>query len=275
MIFTPFAFMASQVAPAPGFLLDTYSGATIAYSLRKLSSSSTNAVEVRRSSDNALLDVGFVGEDLDTASLLSWAGTDTVYVRRWYDQSGNNNHAIMTATLAQPIIAESSAMQVVNSKSAISFNGTSQYLNLGSSVATSNTTAWSWVFNRASTGIKQMNLATGASSVPYGPYWFSDNNWYYAPNTSAGSSGLANSGTGQYHFFGNAPGTGNITYNLNASSIGTRGYSFVSTNYTVFGRRSADYFNGKQQEFILWDSDESSNQTGIESNINTYYSIYP
>ena len=32
--------------------------------------------------------------------------------------------------------------------------------------------------------------------------------------------------------------------------------------------------DGKMQEVIIYDSDQSSNRTGIESNINTYYSIY-
>jgi hypothetical protein len=33
-------------------------------------------------------------------------------------------------------------------------------------------------------------------------------------------------------------------------------------------------FDGKMQEMILWDSDKSSNRTGIETNINDFYTIY-
>ena len=45
-------------------LLDTYPGVIGAYSLRKLSNSYTGAaIEVRRSSDSATQDIGFVGED--------------------------------------------------------------------------------------------------------------------------------------------------------------------------------------------------------------------
>ena len=110
MSFIPFGFYKSPEVGV-SYLLDDYGSATVAYSLRKLSSSSTYAVTVRRSSDNATLDVGFSGEDLDTASLLSWASTDTVYVTKWYDQSGNSNDAIQTTTTAQPIIAESSTMR--------------------------------------------------------------------------------------------------------------------------------------------------------------------
>jgi len=53
------------------FLLDLYGGAAAAYSVRKLSSTATLSMRVRRSSDNAEQDIGFVGEDLDTASLLT------------------------------------------------------------------------------------------------------------------------------------------------------------------------------------------------------------
>ena len=45
------------------------------------------------------------------------------------------------------------------------------------------------------------------------------------------------------------------------SSIGARGDGLYN-------------FNGKMQEVIFYDSDETSNRTGIESNINDYYDIY-
>ena len=34
------------------------------------------------------------------------------------------------------------------------------------------------------------------------------------------------------------------------------------------------YWNGTQQELIVYASDQSSNRTGIETDINTYFSIY-
>ena len=58
-------------------LLDTYSGAAAAYSLRLLDSTYTgSAIRVRRSSDNTEQDIGFnVFGELDTVSLLAFAGT--------------------------------------------------------------------------------------------------------------------------------------------------------------------------------------------------------
>lgn len=60
--------------PSP-LLLDTYPNAAVAYSLRKLRTAYTgNAIRVRRSIDNAEQDISFVGNDLDTASMLDFVG---------------------------------------------------------------------------------------------------------------------------------------------------------------------------------------------------------
>jgi len=52
------------------YVLDTYTGAQIAYSFRKLRSAySGNCIEVRRSSDNTTQNIGFVANVLDEVSL--------------------------------------------------------------------------------------------------------------------------------------------------------------------------------------------------------------
>ena len=51
-----------NVQSSESLLLDTYSGASVAYSLRKLSSTySGSTIRVRRSSDNTEQDIGFTG----------------------------------------------------------------------------------------------------------------------------------------------------------------------------------------------------------------------
>jgi len=63
-------FTTSVTPPPPPLLLDTYSSAIVAYSLRKLRTAySGAAIRVRRSSDNTETDIGFVNNALDTASL--------------------------------------------------------------------------------------------------------------------------------------------------------------------------------------------------------------
>jgi hypothetical protein len=103
---------------AYNYLLDTYSGAVVAYSLRKLSSTYTgNCIMVRRSSDNAEQNIGFVSNVLDTTSLLSFVGSSNGFVTKWYDQSGNGNDAYQNTALQQ--------MKIVNSGALITLSGTS------------------------------------------------------------------------------------------------------------------------------------------------------
>ena len=85
-------YLASLAPPTPSLLLDTYPNAAVAYSLRKLRTDySGNAIRVRRSSDNVEQDFGFVGNDLDTASLLTFCGVGNGFITTWYDQSTNAN----------------------------------------------------------------------------------------------------------------------------------------------------------------------------------------
>ena len=66
-------------------LLDTYTGAAVAYSLRKLRTAYTGAaIRVRRSSDNAEQDINFVGGDLDTTSMINFVGQNLwTYSEEW------------------------------------------------------------------------------------------------------------------------------------------------------------------------------------------------
>ena len=86
-------------------LLDAYSGAAAAYSLRQLSNSySGNAVKVRRASDDTELDIGFSSGELDTSALATHCGSSNGFVVTWYDQSGNSNNATQSTAANQPKI---------------------------------------------------------------------------------------------------------------------------------------------------------------------------
>lgn len=90
-----------------------------AYSLRRLSASATKAIQVRRSSDNTTLDIGFVGSDLDVASLIAFVGAGNGFVTTWYDQVGSVN-ATQAVALAQPAIVTSGVVNYINGKPALS-----------------------------------------------------------------------------------------------------------------------------------------------------------
>jgi hypothetical protein len=97
--------------PSPIYPLD---GAgtmpAFAYSTRKLTSTWTGAaIRVVRPSDSATLDVGFVGQDLDTTSLDAFLASEIGHVDIWYDQSGNGHHATQTTDANRPLVENGSA----------------------------------------------------------------------------------------------------------------------------------------------------------------------
>ena len=113
---------------------------SLAYSLRKLSSTYNGfAVQVRRSSDNALANVSFdangvvsVNSTIDgtSTSFQSFIGSNSCYIQTWYDQSGNNRHATQTNTSKQPMIVNAGVFTLFNSRAAVNFNGTSNVMNI-------------------------------------------------------------------------------------------------------------------------------------------------
>lgn len=97
------------------------------YSLRQLSSSYTGyAIQVRRSSDNATLDIGFLAGDLDTVALKTFTGSNDAYVSTWYDQSGSGRNASQTSTSLQPCIVLSGIIYRQNNSPTVYFNGSSK-----------------------------------------------------------------------------------------------------------------------------------------------------
>ena len=104
------------------YLLDSYSGSAVAYSLRKLSSTySGSCIRVRRSIDNAEQNIGFVSNELDTASLLSFIGSGNGFVATWYDQSGAGVNVTQSVANGQPQIVSSGVIYTKNGKPAVYF----------------------------------------------------------------------------------------------------------------------------------------------------------
>lgn len=97
------AMMAGSGAP-PAYLNQLASAPVLAFGLKRLISSATNAIRVRRSSDNAEADIGFSGDDLDWAALASHVGANSGYIRTLYDQTGNSRHAQQATNSKQPRI---------------------------------------------------------------------------------------------------------------------------------------------------------------------------
>ena len=258
------------------FLLDTYSGAAAAYSLRKLRSAySGSAIRVRRSSDNAEQNIEFVNNVLDTASLLSFCGAGNGFVTTWYDQSGNAVNATQSTAANQPQIVSSGSMITTNGNNSILFDGTNDSLNLASTINVSSSNYNSFVAKRNVSGRRLFGLSsTDGASYLWG-LW-SDNNYYLqAKSTHYQGSNSTDTTTNQLLLTGqNAAGTMSMFKNGNTIASSQVSISLTMNIKTIGQYFFGDFTNGNLQEIVYYNLNQSSNRTGIESNINTFYSIY-
>lgn len=100
MILNPYRYGSA----GPVYLDDITPAPRVAYSLKKVISTATNAIRVRRSSDNAEQDIGFTGDALDTAALASFVGSDSAFVTTFYDQTSTGINFTQSTAGNQPRI---------------------------------------------------------------------------------------------------------------------------------------------------------------------------
>ena len=143
----------TTTAAATDLLLDTYSGAAGAYSVRKLDKDYTgNCMQVRRDSDEATQNIGFDSNgDLDTSAISTFCGSANGYVATWYDQSGNSNNATQSTASRQPQIYNGSAVITENGKPILRHESGHTYMTLSFA---GNSTAWMFTVTDIDLGIR-------------------------------------------------------------------------------------------------------------------------
>jgi hypothetical protein len=291
-------------APSASLLLDLYPNAAAAYSLRKLRTAYTgSAVRVRRSSDNTEQNIGFIGNDLDTTALLAFCGAGNGFVTTWYDQSGSAQNATMSTQANQPQIVSSGVVLTQNGKPAVQYDGTNDGLN-ATIAGISNTTALCLFYAYSS------NLAAAAntgSAALWSNGDFGGTN-IRAHTSSTGlltgefivldvrksNNGLERLGSTVYRRNSNTmviestflltSGTtfqqNNNNINFDLSNIATTSENLTPNAYNTSTKLNVGYFdagvfaNQKISEFIVYLSNQTTNRSNINGNINTHYAIY-
>jgi len=222
-------------------------------------------------------------------------------VTTWYDQSGNGNDATNSTESEQPLIVSGGTLVEENSKAAIDFDGVNDVLTLPASIGTPFTGQGKAISSFSVSSIVSDNKTlwsiTGTSNDDY---YFSSHDGSNFKFFARGSGGTLKSstssstfGAGQYLKADILPeeaasvqngdmyidGTQEVTsfdYATNTKTLDRGGGIGALVRGSVSGN-----FNGKHQEIIIFNSDQSTNRgtvttgggTGIEGNINTYFDI--
>lgn len=257
--------------PVYNYLLDDYSGATAAYSLRLLDSTySGDAIRVRRLSDNTEQNIGFVNNKLDTASLETFCSGTDGFVAIWYDQSGNGNNVTQASASNQSQIVSAGSTITDSGKPSILIN---QSISRGLTIpiAASSRQDFFQVHKTNDDGFIVFKDSLSTSRFAYA---VSDGSPSTSFNVNYGTPSLyVNSST-------ESPVTRDDLHTLlstNSQVLMTSlgGDSSQFTGGIQWGYYSSSFiYDGNVQEIIFYNSDQSSNRTGIETNINDYYSIY-
>lgn len=285
-------------------LLDTYTGAKIAYSLRKLDSNYTgNAIRVRRSSDNSEQDIGFTNNELDTTSLLSFVGSNDGYVTTWYDQSGNTNNATHSTAINQPLIVSSGVVNTINSKPSIKFNG-SVKLNISTNnFAQSNSVPYTILTVSNMTSLPSDTATNGGSHIfgigsasngyftSYGDkIGFAYNGGSPVINYTSGrpsqqvlqDTNIVSLNSTQLSIYTRGSGTNTLSSNNNTPVTNTQTANPYTYSQAAIGASSGNNYAGSGvspligniSECILWWTNFNSDRTDIKDNLNSFYTIY-
>ena len=270
----------------PPLFLDLYPNSSAAYSLRKLRTAySGSAIRVRRSSDNTEQNIGFLSNGgLDTAALTTFCSGTNGFVTVFYDQTGNNRNLTQTTAINQPQIVNAGSLYLqINNKPTMFFNNTTSFLNVSGFVPNIGNGLRS-VF----TTFKAVNLQGFLTHVFHTGLAVINQAWGLASGAFLGDK------FGNHYWQGNAQGTiaplSNQDYVISSIYDGSFDKQYVNSNInlnnniilntgsgnTVVGSRIFPYSEGSSfyfAEMIIYGLDQSSNRTGIETNIKTYYNI--
>lgn len=266
-------------------LLDTYSGAAAAYSLRLLRSAYTgSAIRVRRASDNTEQDIGFVDGELDTSSLTTFCSGTDGFVKTWYDQSGNAIDASQATAASQPQIVSSGSVITENGNPTINFDTSNKWLVTSNYIVelSQNAVSFHIVHSFADNLDKdEYLLAEGDSASPYSSQFIYGSNSTNSSIIWVNATTIGTMPTGQGLTGFEYDNANSMSVYANGSLSGSQSGLTINTevyNHTSIGIAADLSTTGGAprniQEIISYKFDNSSNRSGIETNINDFYSIY-
>jgi len=207
-----------------------------------------------------------IGDEFYVKNLVVTQTSANGFVTTWYDQSGNGNDATQGTASAQPKIVSLGSTILENGKATLEFDGTR-------------------VFNSSINLTAEQSAIAVATKSTSQAYLTSDDLNHHAI-VSGFINGFESFDGPRFTITSNPTNTIGIVsqfisstfasfYNQTANATGTTTYTSATTIKTIGGYEISGFrYNGKISELVLYSSDERTNQSGIYTNINDFYSIY-
>jgi len=241
-------------------------------------------------SNNNYVGIGFTeGDAPSNFTVSNFKILGDGFVETWYDQSGNGNDAEQTTAASQPQIVSGGAL-VVDSAGLpeIDFDGSNDCLTSSSYSRSGEDLPLTMisVFDQDVAGIDYVFSLSKSDNNAFDRILLRTNLFEYGRRDTADTRVAADGSdpdvNTKYVFTAINAGTTSSGF-VNGSSI----FSGVNTNVGTQaldqidiganngdGQSKANPFDGKIQEIIICETDQSSNRTALETNINSHYSIF-
>jgi hypothetical protein len=197
------------------------------------------------------------------------------FVSQWYDQSGNDNHATQGTDASQPKIVDGGSLV----SGGMDFDGVNDTLVVaGNPVITAN-------YAGTYSAFSVQTVATNVSGYIAGNASPTNGSSLLARDTSDFT--LSNRNSGNFDEISRAAGRNLLSAcynNGDASSLvngggsmvdsGTYDFSAGTSDFRIGSRNPSNIFlEGKIEEIIIYNTDQSDNRTAIEANIGDHYDI--
>jgi len=263
------------------FLLDTYTGAAAGYSVRRIASGATNLMRIREDSGDTETDIGYdANGDLDTAAIATHCGSANGYAVTWYDQAGSNN-ATQSTQGNQPQIYDGTTQAVinVNGKPGVFCADGSDFMSVTGAVDTTARTIYQWSVHSIDGTGSYPSVKTGQLTDFYNINTEIPRTFSLRATTSSGGNAASAINTNQAYLRHSYADTTNLRTYLDGSStpiidLSDANEDWASADFEIFNSVSGSTGRLILSELVFWQSDQSSNRTGIETDINDYFSIY-
>lgn len=210
---------------------------------------------------------GDTGVTFEISNIKFYSENNDVMVSKWYDQSGNDNHAVQPTAGHQPPVVKAG---IVVDKG-IDFDGVSlhhlQPSLLLPTIQNSTVIAVSTKRSGSTGYVAQINRSPDRMYIRH--------NYVTIGNPAVNTSGSTTNGVRNIQTI-TATSGGLFTIFENGTSIGTANYTGDvggGDSHIGSGNNGSGEFDGVVSELIVYQTDQSANRLAIEANIKNQYDI--